>query len=115
MEGKLDVYPLLPQEVPVAVAVLTGLLASLGWLAAHRSARGKREAQRSPAITDPHNPSHPQLSSLWMGTERRAGETGSARGGVGCGGWTGQQGGDMVRTALRFRVPGSLQWFSLFL
>lgn len=55
MEGKLDVYPLLPQEVPVAVAVLTGLLASLGWLAAHRSARGKREAQRSPAITDPHN------------------------------------------------------------
>lgn len=27
VKGKLDVYPLLPQEVPVAVAVLTGLLA----------------------------------------------------------------------------------------
>ena len=27
MKGKLDVYPLLLQEVPVAVAVLTGLLA----------------------------------------------------------------------------------------
>ena len=29
VKGKLDVYPLLPQEAPVAAAVLTGLLAFL--------------------------------------------------------------------------------------
>lgn len=41
-----------------------GLLArvagSSGRPTAHRSAREKREPQRSPAITNPHGPSHPQ-------------------------------------------------------
>lgn len=65
-KGKLDVYPLLPQEAPVAAAVLTGLLAFLlGWLAAlegrlctdQPEGRGTAE---SPAITNPRGPSHPQ-------------------------------------------------------
>lgn len=34
VKRKLDVYSLLPQEAPVAAAVLTGLLALLRWLAA---------------------------------------------------------------------------------
>ena len=40
--------------------LLTRVAGSSGGLAVHRSAGGKREPQRSPALTNPLGPSHPQ-------------------------------------------------------